>query len=313
MRIAVLGDLLYDCFIWADRLPRVGETVTGTRNGFYCGGKGGNQAIQAARLGAEVSMIGKVGSDYQGNMLIDNLIKEGVSTEYVTQEGTTGTCCVHIDNSGNNAIIVAPLANTTITSDEIKRAKFLIENSDIFLFQLQVNEEAVTEALKIAYEAGVTTVFNPAPVREIPADYYKMINYIIPNETEAENLSGYLREDTLIELWYKNIIDFFQHKGVSEIIVTLGSSGCLYANFEQTIIFPSYDVKSVDSTAAGDAFNSTFSVFLSEGCSPIEAIQYANAAGAISVSKYGSLDSLSNRQELENFVKNNQLIEGIKL
>lgn len=151
MKIAVLGDLLYDCFIWADRLPRKGETVTGFRNGFFAGGKGGNQAVQAARLGAEVHMIGKVGQDERGRFLVESLHKEGIHTEYVFRDASvdTGTDCVMIDRKGDNLIIVAPLANEQITAEEIRKAAPLSKAPIFFSVSCRLMKRLLRRLLKL--------------------------------------------------------------------------------------------------------------------------------------------------------------------
>lgn len=304
MKIAVLGDLLYDCFIWADRLPRKGETVTGFRNGFFAGGKGGNQAVQAARLGAEVYMIGKVGRDERGRFLLESLRQEGIHTEYVFEDASedTGTACVMIDKKGDNLIIVAPLANDKITAKEIQKAGPLIESCDILLSQLQINEEAITEALKIAHKAGVCTVLNPAPAREMPPEYYELADYLTPNETEAEFFTGCSQAEMEPELWRKKVIESFQAKGVKNLIVTLGAKGALYGGKEEQYVIPPFSVQAVDTTAAGDSFNASFCLRLAAGASVREAIRYGNAAGAMTASEYGSRPSMPTKEALEKFI-----------
>lgn len=305
MKIAVLGDLLYDCFIWADRLPRKGETVTGFRNGFFAGGKGGNQAVQAARLGAEVHMIGKVGQDERGRFLVESLKREGIHTEYVFEDASvdTGTDCVMIDQKGDNLIIVAPLANDQITAEEIRKAAPLIESSDILLSQLQINEEAITEALKIAKAAGVRTVLNPAPAREMPAEYYQLADYLTPNETEAEFFTGCYQAELEPGLWKQKVIESFRKKGVKNLIVTLGAEGALYAGETEYYQIPPFKVEAVDTTAAGDAFNAAFCIRLASGASVTEAARYGNAAGAMTASEYGSLPSMPKKEALESFIR----------
>lgn len=305
MRITVIGDLLYDHFIWAERLPRLGETVTGFKTGFYAGGKGGNQAVQAARLGAEVYMIGKVGKDDRGRFLIDSAKKEGIHTDYIFEDPNedTGTCTVDIDRQGNNMIIVAPLANEKITVQDVQRAKGLIESSDILLSQLQVNEEAITQALKIAKAAGVTTVLNPAPAREMPAEYYTLADYLTPNETEAEFFTGCYQSEVPIDQWKQQVAEAFRSKGAKNLIVTLGAAGCLYSGTEGTFEVPPYQVKAVDTTAAGDAFNAAFCVGLASGKTVSEALRQANAAGALTASAYGSLPSMPTKEAVELLMK----------
>jgi ribokinase len=181
----------------------VGETVTGYANGFYSGGKGANQAVQAARLGAETIKIGKVGADERGDFLIRSLKESGVSTDcvIVDKEIPTGTDCVHIARDGSNAIVVVPLANEHIHPEEIATMADVIRSADVFISQLQVNEEAIEAALTICHEAGVKTVLNPAPARKMPNAFFEMADYMTPNETECEFFTGLYQKDMEQAAW----------------------------------------------------------------------------------------------------------------
>jgi ribokinase len=304
VRIVVLGDLLYDCFIWAERLPRIGETVTGYANGFYAGGKGGNQATQAARLGAQTSMIGKVGRDERGAFLLDNLKQSGIDTEYVfeDEQHPTGTCCVHIDSKGQNAIIVAPMANSHVKPQEIEKARRLIESADVFMTQLQLNTDAIEAALNIASRAGVRTVLNPAPAKEIPDEFIKLADYCTPNETEAEFFSGYRQEGMERSEWLQSVTEWFMQKGSKNLIVTLGAAGAWYAGVEGRFNVAPYKIDAVDTTAAGDSFNAALAVQLGSGTGIHDAISYANAAGAITASRMGSRPSMPTYEEVQDFL-----------
>lgn len=308
MKITVIGDLLYDCFIWSERLPRMGETVTGYKSGFFASGKGGNQVAQVARLGAETYMIGKVGCDERGKILLDMLKGEGVHTDFVFEDPNedTGTDCVLVDKNGHNAIVVAPLANSKITAEDVRKAKETIESSDVLLSQLQINEEAITEALRIAHNAGVTTVLNPAPAREFPAEYYELVDYFTPNETEAEFFTGCYQADYSPEEWKKRVVEAFRGKGARNLIITLGAEGSLYAGEQGTFQVPAFPVKAVDTTAAGDSFNAGFCVKLASGASIAEAMRYGNASGGLTASTPGSIPSLPQKEELETFIRRNE-------
>lgn len=308
MRITVIGDLLYDCFIWADRLPREGETVTGYKSGFFASGKGGNQAVQAARLGAEVFMIGKVGRDERGRLLKDTLRSNGVRTDFVFEDPmeSTGTDCVMVDRTGRNAIVVAPNANARITPEEVRSARELIESSDVLLCQLQINEEAITEALTVARAAGVITVLNPAPARAIPDAYYDLVDYFTPNETEAEFFTGRYQNAFSPEEWRAETVRAFREKGIRNLVVTLGAEGALFADRERIFHVPAFRVRAVDSTAAGDSFNAAFSLGLAEGKPVSEAVRLGCAAGALTASGEGSVPSLPDRKELEEFLRNTE-------
>lgn len=299
-RIVVLGDMIYDCFIWADRLPRMGETVSGTASGFFSGGKGANQAVQAARLGAEVYLIGKVGDDDRGRFLCTELAKDGVDVSHVilSKEHSTSTCCVHVDKNGNNAIIVAPMANECITREEILACRELIESADVFMSQLQVNVEAVETAVEIAYEAKVPVVLNPAPAKTVPESLFGMADFITPNETEAEFYTGVVAEGENLE----EMTERFRQAGAKGLVITLGSRGAYYAADSACGIVPSFKISPVDATAAGDSFNAAFAYAIACGKSVPEAVRLGNAAGALTTTRKGSQVSMPMGDEIERFI-----------
>ncbi len=304
VRVVILGDLLYDCFVWADHLPRMGETVTGYANGFYSGGKGANQAVQAARLGAEVYMIGKVGVDERGTFLIDSLKSSGVNTDYVITDANeaTGTDCVQIDRNGNNAIVVVPLANEHIRPEEIEGMASLIGSADVFISQLQVNEEAIEAALRLAHGAGVRTVLNPAPARKMPDAFFSLPDYLTPNETEAEFFTGCYQKDMDMQAWRTAAAKRFFEMGARRLVITLGAQGALYCEGGESFVVPPYPVKALDTTAAGDAFNAAFAIRLAQGADVRAALAYGNAAGALTASRMGSQPSMPTVQEMDNFI-----------
>jgi ribokinase len=304
-RIAVFGDLLYDCFIWADRLPRVGETVTGYQNGFYAGGKGGNQAVALSRLGAAARMLGKVGDDERGRFLLEKLRENGVDVSGVLIDPAvpTGTDCVHIDRQGRNAIIVAPLANQRITLDEVEGMRQAIEGADALVTQLQVNLDAIERALEIAHGAGVPVILNPAPACEVPDRFFEISDWVTPNETEAEFFTGVYREDLPLDKWCARVAEKFHARGVRRLIVTLGDKGAYHSDGKEAYIVPPFYVDAVDSTAAGDAFNAALAINLASGTIIREAIACANAAGAIAASRLGSMPSLPSAAEVDGFLR----------
>ncbi len=299
VKILVLGSLLYDCVTWGNNLPRKGETVTGYRNGFFTGGKGANQAVQAARMGADVCMIGRVGKDYFGKILISALEKEGINTKHIIEDAksATGTCCIHVDKNGDNAIMIVPRANLEISKKDIDIAMEDICDYDIFLTQLEVNIEATIYAIRKIKELGKLVVFNPAPAHTIPLEIFRSTDYVSLNQTETEFFSGILPSDakTCVEA-AKKLLKI----GLENIIITLGSQGVFYANKNISYILPTYNALSVDTTAAGDAFNAAFTTMLGEGLSIDEALLYGNAAGAIATTRHGAQSSLGYRKEIEN-------------
>ena len=303
-RLAVLGDLLYDCFVWADHLPRVGETVTGYQNGFFAGGKGGNQAVAASRLGADTYMLGKVGRDERGEFLIKGLGDNGVHTAgvFVDPDIPTGTCCVHVDQAGRNAIIVVPQANDHMDTKALEDMYPLIKSLDVFLCQLQINLDAVQTALTLCKKANVTTVFNPAPAKDIPDDYFRLADYVTPNETETEFFTGLYRKDMELDAWCKAAAERLHDRGAKRLLITLGEHGAYFSGDGEAFLTPSFRVDAVDSTAAGDAFNAAFAIRIAQGDTIHNAVRYANAAGALTAKKRGSQPSLPTAQDVAGFL-----------
>ncbi len=302
--IAIFGDLLYDCFIWADRLPRVGETVTGYASDFLASGKGGNQAATCARLGAEALMLGKVGADERGEFLLNTMRSAGVNVEnvIVSQEHPTGTDCVLVARDGHNAIVVAPNANATVTAAEVDAMRPVFERAQVALFQLQINADAVEHAMKLARECGCQVILNPAPACEVSDELLSFADVITPNETEAEFFTGIARTGMALEDWYVAAAEALHKRGAKNVIITLGEHGAYYSGDEGGFMLPAYRITPVDSTAAGDAFNGGLCVKLAQGSSVKEAIAYASACGALATTRRGSLPSLPDAAEVEAFL-----------
>ena len=303
-KIVVLGDILYDCFVWADRLPKEGETVTGYANGFYPGGKGANQAVQAAKLGAEVYLIGRVGNDDRGRFLIDELNKYGVNTEYIKLDESvaTGTCCVHVADQGKNAIIVAPLANEAVTTSDVEQARNVIENADVFVAQLQLPIDAVIKGFEIAKAVKVTTIFDPAPLKEIDDRLFSMVDYITPNETETEFYTQLAINDLGMDEWCKRAARVFHSKGVSKVLLTMGSNGIYFSGAEK-FLQPCVKVNAIDTTGAGDSFNGAFSVALAQNKEIKNAISFANRVAALTTTKRGSQPAMPTLSDInEHFI-----------
>jgi len=302
--IAVFGDLLYDCFIWSDRLPRVGETVTGYASGFFASGKGGNQAATCARLGAQVYMLGKVGKDERGKILLDTMLENGVNVDgvVVSEEHPTGTDCVLVARDGKNAIVVAPNANATVTAEEVEGMRPWFEKAESALFQLQINADAVEHAMRVAKECGCKVVLNPAPACEIPDSMFALADYVTPNETEAEFFTGISREGMDLAQWREVTAKALHDRGVKTLIITMGEHGAYYSGPDGAFMMPAFHIEPVDSTAAGDAFNGGFAVSIGEGRDVKQAMRYASACGAITTTRRGSMPSLPDAQEVEQFL-----------
>lgn len=302
--IVILGDILYDCFVWADRLPRKGETVSGYDNGFFSGGKGANQAVQAAKLGAEVYMIGKVGNDDHGRFVLSELESQGVNTKYISidMEVSTGTCCVHVDKCGNNAIIVAPMANDRILTAELDQARAIIERADVFISQLQLPPEVVQYALELAKNAGVKTIFDPAPAREIDDFLLSLPDYLTPNETEAEFYSGVKSENKSLDSWCREVIVALQQKGANKLILTLGSNGVYYDDKNIIISQQCLPAKTIDTTGAGDSFAAAFAFAIAQDADPETSVLFANAAASLATTKKGGQPAMPTYDEVIDYM-----------
>ena len=191
-RVVVVGSLVFDCVAIADRIPRKGETVLGQSFGTFSGGKGANQAVAAARLGAEVFMVGRVGQDDQAKFLLTNLNASGVNTEFVKADPVAGTgaCCIHVDAAGDNTIIIVPQANLACLPEDVDAAREVIAAADAVVCQLEIAIPAVVRAVDLANELGVPVILNPAPAGKAPAGLFAKATYLTPNETEAEFFTG---------------------------------------------------------------------------------------------------------------------------
>jgi ribokinase len=303
--IVVFGSLNYDYVMWADRLPRFGETVVGNRFDTFIGGKGANQAVQAARLGARTYMIGRVGRDSMGDEVLKSLKSSGVITEFVKRDPVrgTGTASVMVDKEGNNYLMITPESNSACQKSDIDDALEAIKSADILITQLETTVPLAEYALKIAKENNVTTILNPAPGIKVTERIFELADIITPNETEAEVHTGIMQTEDL-EDWCKKVNVKFCAMGAETIVITLGKHGAFVGDGSEGEIIPAYSgIKAVDTTAAGDSFNAALAVGLAEGKSLAESIKFANGAGAISVSRLGAQASLPTREELEQFLR----------
>lgn len=303
-KIVILGDILYDCFVWASRLPEKGETVMGYANGFFSGGKGANQAVQAARLGADVWLIGKIGNDGHGKYLRKELESYGVNTKYVFTDNytATGTCCVHVDQDGNNAIVVAPLANLELTIGEIQEAKSLIQEADIFMAQLLTKDEIISPCINWAAEAGVKSILNPAPARKIPDDFLRKFSFFSPNETEAKFFTEDRGEGIKDKAWCTRMAEMLEKRGCRALMMTMGERGVYFRSQSEEYLIPCYQVKATDCTGAGDSFNAAFAVAYAYGKSIEECLYFASAASALTVQGRGSQPAMPDLQQVNEFL-----------
>jgi ribokinase len=297
--ILVIGSLNADLVIRAPRLPVPGETLTGEDLLTFPGGKGANQAVAAARLGASVAMVGRVGSDALGKILIDNLKnnKVDVGGVILDDETPTGTAIIIVDSLGQNSILLSPGANGKVRMEDIPPGSMM--NSSLLLLQLEIPLETVIYSAKLAREKKLHILLNPAPARPLPRELLEAADYLLPNETELGILTGSPVSDLdSIEKAGLSLIEL----GARNLIVTLGANGALIVNKNGVNHIPAFKVNVVDTTAAGDAFVGGLAFGLINGKSLEDAVQYACACGALAATKLGAQPSLPTIGDVEHFL-----------
>lgn len=289
-KLVVFGSCNMDLVAYVPTAPRRGETVLGRHFDTVPGGKGANQALAAASAGADVRMIGAVGADEFGGQLRENLISTGVDvTGLHTVPGRSGTAHIVVDDAGANSIVMIGAANATVDGLRAGDAE-LIADANCLLLQLETPFSGVAAAARSARESGVRVVLTPAPAAELPAEILSNVDLLVPNEHEAEVLSG---EADPREALAKLV------RWVPEVVITLGEAGALYGDENGEIIHvPSYPVEAVDTTAAGDTFVGVLNVALGEGSAMRDALRWASAAAAISVQRPGASSSMPSRDEI---------------
>jgi ribokinase len=296
--ILVIGSSNTDMVIQAPYLPTAGETVLGKKFVMNPGGKGANQAVAAARLGGNVSFLGKLGEDLFGQQAIANLQREGISTDYllVDPNHASGVALITVDKQGENTIVVASGANMALTEAEILQSQEAIAQAKLILLQLEIPLDTVELAVKIASELGKTIILNPAPAFPLTDSLLSRVTILTPNQTEAKILTGIeVDSPSTARLAAQQLYK----RGVANVIITLGKEGAYLFNEQVAQLIPSYTVEAVDTTAAGDTFNGALAVALSEGQEMVEAVKFANLAAAVSVTRLGAQSSLPLRQEVE--------------
>ncbi len=287
-RVCVVGSCSMDLVVTSSRRPGAGETVMGESFKTVPGGKGANQAVAAARLGAEVVMIGRVGDDHLGETILNNFKKNNVSVKYMKPVTDMESGTAHIILAeGDNSIIVVPAANNEVTPDYVEQAAEAIRSSDIVLIQQEIPAETVAVVSRICVEADVPLLLNPAPARKIDAEVLKHAAYITPNEHEASVIfEGISLQEAL-------------RNNPNRLLVTEGSNGVRYYNGEEECVVPTFKVDAVDTTGAGDTFNAALAVALAEGQSLSDSIRFANRAASLSVTKFGAQGGMPTRAEVE--------------
>jgi ribokinase len=302
-KILVIGSFMTDLVIQTEKVPVDGETTIGKTFHRFTGGKGANQAVAAARLGGDVTMVGKVGNDDFGKEHLESLKANRVNCDFVwmDEQAGTGIGSIVIDRDGNNRIIVVPGANLKLTGQEIEALENVIATADIVVLQLEIPMPTVYKAIDLAHKHRKTVVLNPAPAQKIDAQYISKIDFIIPNETEAGLLTGIPVNH--VEDAEKASRVFIQ-QGYQHVIITLGDKGVIYRNHLNFKHYPPYRVKAVDTTAAGDSFIGSFVYGLSRGLTIDHAVRLAVAASALTVTRLGAQPSLPTIEEVQNLLAN---------
>jgi ribokinase len=307
--VVVLSNINQDFVMKADRMPRPGETLLGTDLQFVAGGKGANQAVTAARLGAAATLIGRVGQDAFGPGLLDNLRREGVETRYIgsDDEVATGSAFIALAPDGQNSILSVGGANLACLPRYIEDAAPLIRQADIALVQFAVPLESVELFVKIAVERKVPVLMDPTPAMgKLPANW-NQATILTPNETEAEYVIGYECPDLPTSAKAAREI---HEKGVQIACVKRGGEGCVVCDADGCRLIAGYKVEVIDTTGAGDSFAAGLGVALAEGLPVNHAIAFANACGALACTKFGAQPSLPQRREVEKLLAANGGVEG---
>lgn len=302
--IVVVGSSNTDMIIQVPKIPCPGETILGGKFSTAAGGKGANQAVAAARAGANVTFIARVGKDVFGRQAVDGFIRDKINVENVITDIQTpsGVALISVDHAGENSIAVASGANANLSVSDIEAAADIIASADILLMQLEIPLNTVEAAASIAAANGVKVILNPAPAQPLSNELLRRVSILTPNETEAEILSG-IKVQSVNDA--KTAAEEIAGKGVKTILITLGSKGVFAYSPEIKELIPAFKVNAVDTTAAGDVFNGAFAVALAENKTLANSIRFANAAAALSVTKLGAQPSAPIREDIDNFLKAN--------
>jgi ribokinase len=303
-RIFVVGSLNADLVIRAERIPQSGETLTGGDLQIFPGGKGANQAYAAARLGGVVSLAGRVGADAFGAMLRRSLQDVGVDCTLVEESSRpTGIAGITLLPSGENAILLSPGSNHDMTPEWIVGRMQSIAPGDIVLLQLEIPLEATTTAIQIARHRGARCILDPAPACHLSSSVLNLVDIITPNQTEIAHLLG---DAIAVPRSYEqglSACEKLRHAGAQQVVLKMGSLGCVLASESERLMAPSFEVDALDSTAAGDTFNAALAVALASGRPLEKALEFANAAGALSVTRAGAQASAPDLAEVDAFLR----------
>ncbi|MCJ2164710.1 MULTISPECIES: ribokinase [unclassified Pseudodesulfovibrio] len=303
-KLVVIGSVNADHVLQLETFPRPGETVVGHGYQVIPGGKGANQAVAAARLGADVSFVACVGDDDFGTRMVERFRDDGIDTAGITTmtDMPTGIALIQIARSGENSIAISPEANGAFTPEILETNMALLRKADMVLMQLEIPLETIEVAAREARRGGAVIVLNPAPAQPLPDSLLSDLSVITPNETEAELLTGIRVEN---ESDARNAAQVLHDKGVETVIITLGEKGAYLSSPEGSRLVRGYEVQAVDTTAAGDTFNGAFVAALQQGRGVCAAVEFAHAAAAISVTRIGAQTSIPGIDEVNEFIKAN--------
>jgi len=284
------------------RFPDPGETVFGSNFGMFPGGKGANQAVACAKLGMRTEFIGKMGNDVFRETLMGSMRRDGVRLKHVMFDAgnSTGIAMITIDGGGQNEIVVISGSNMSLLPADLDRHRGLFSQVQVVLLQLEIPLISVVHAAELAHRSGAIVILNPAPARKLPRPLLKTVDFLTPNETEAERLTGIrVRDMKSAERAARELL----RVGVKHVIVTLGKRGCLLATNALTRVFPALRVKPLDTTAAGDAFNGALAHGLASGKDLCKVIPFANSVAAFAVTRMGAQSSMPTMKELRAFIR----------
>jgi len=298
-KICVVGSCNYDLIAYTDRLPKQGETIMGNDFKMGFGGKGANQAVAAAKLGAEVIMVGKLGNDIFGKQTLENFKSLNITTEFVfmTDKAPSGVAPIWVSKEGSNSIIVVAGANNLLTEDNVEAARKEISKSKIMICQNEIPLNVTMKALSVAKEENVLTIFNPAPAPKetLTYSFFKLIDIFCPNESEAELLTGVVIEDVESAVSAGRVLI---KKGVKKVLMTLGERGALIIQDTGFKHVKSEKVNAIDTTGAGDCFIGSFAHFLTQGCDEETAAKRACFVASLSVQKHGTQTSYPTHDDM---------------
>ena len=299
--VTVVGSANMDLVVKSPRIPAIGETILGDDFFMLPGGKGANQAVAAAKVGADVYLVAKLGEDMYGSESLNNFKTVGINTKYITRtkDAPSGVALINIDDKGQNQIVVVPGANSKLSLADIENASPAIAQSAVVVAQLEIQLSTVQKAAQMAKKHGAQFILNPAPAQTLPAELLAIVDILTPNETEASLLTGINVTDVdSAGKASRKLLDC----GVKAVIITMGEQGFLLTTPQQSKFVKAIKVTPVDSTAAGDAFTGSLAAALASGKSIEEAADFANYVAALSVTKVGAQASMPTLKEVEDFI-----------